>query len=116
TTEQEVKDKVTVPNFPVDKGTPVVTVEDPTNLPDGNTHGVFDVPVTVTYPDGTKDHVVVKVTVGDQPDNVKYDPKAGEVTKHYGETTTPDEVKGKVTVPGYPENVQPFTVTVDETK
>ncbi|PTJ48873.1 Rib/alpha-like domain-containing protein, partial [Staphylococcus simulans] len=116
TTEQEVKDKVTVPNFPADKGTPVVTVEDPTNLPDGNTHGVFDVPVTVTYPDGTKDHVVVKVTVGDQPDNVKYDPKAGEVTKHYGETTTPDEVKGKVTVPGYPENVQPFTVTVDETK
>ncbi|MDQ7116461.1 Rib/alpha-like domain-containing protein, partial [Staphylococcus simulans] len=116
TTEQEVKDKVTVPNFPADKGTPVVTVDDPTKLPDGNTHGVFDVPVTVTYPDGTKDHVVVKVTVGDQPDNVKYDPKAGEVTKHYGETTTPDEVKGKVTVPGYPENVQPFTVTVDETK
>ncbi|MDK8174999.1 Rib/alpha-like domain-containing protein, partial [Staphylococcus simulans] len=116
TTEQEVKDKVTVPNFPADKGTPVVTVDDPTKLPDGNTHGVFDVPVTVTYPDGTKDHVVVKVTVGDQPENVKYDPKAGEVTKHYGETTTPDEVKGKVTVPGYPENVQPFTVTVDETK
>ncbi|SQE73114.1 Rib/alpha-like domain-containing protein [Staphylococcus simulans] len=116
TTEQEVKDKVTVPNFPVDKGTPVVTVDDPTKLPDGNTHGVFDVPVTVTYPDGTKDHVVVKVTVGDQPENVKYDPKAGEVTKHYGETTTLDEVKEKVTVPGYPENGQPFTVTVDETK
>uniref|UniRef100_UPI003132D23D Rib/alpha-like domain-containing protein n=1 Tax=Staphylococcus simulans TaxID=1286 RepID=UPI003132D23D len=116
TTEQEVKDKVTVPNFPADKGTPVVTVDDPTKLPDGNTHGVFDVPVTVTYPDGTKDHVVVKVTVGDQPENVKYDPKAGEVTKHYGETTTPDEVKEKVTVPGYPENGQPFTVTVDETK
>ncbi|WP_257243830.1 Rib/alpha-like domain-containing protein, partial [Staphylococcus sp. HMSC078A12] len=116
TTEQEVKDKVTVPNFPADKGTPVVTVDDPTKLPDGNTHGVFDVPVTVTYPDGTKDHVVVKVTVGDQPENVKYDPKAGEVTKHYGETTTLDEVKEKVTVPGYPENGQPFTVTVDETK
>ncbi|MGV3065939.1 Rib/alpha-like domain-containing protein [Staphylococcus simulans] len=116
TTEQEVKDKVTVPNFPADKGTPVVTVDEPTKLPDGNTHGVFDVPVTVTYPDGTKDHVVVKVTVGDQPENVKYDPKAGEVTKHYGETTTPDEVKEKVTVPGYPENGQPFTVTVDETK
>ncbi|WP_257243708.1 Rib/alpha-like domain-containing protein, partial [Staphylococcus sp. HMSC070A03] len=116
TTEQEVKDKVTVLNFPADKGTPVVTVDDPTKLPDGNTHGVFDVPVTVTYPDGTKDHVVVKVTVGDQPENVKYDPKAGEVTKHYGETTTLDEVKEKVTVPGYPENGQPFTVTVDETK
>ncbi|UXR47836.1 Rib/alpha-like domain-containing protein [Staphylococcus simulans] len=116
TTEQEVKDKVTVPNFPADKGTPVVTVDDPTKLPDGNTHGVFDVPVTVTYPDGTKDHVVVKMTVGDQPENVKYDPKAGEVTKHYGETTTLDEVKEKVTVPGYPENGQPFTVTVDETK
>ncbi|WP_412518639.1 Rib/alpha-like domain-containing protein [Staphylococcus simulans] len=116
TTEQEVKDKVKVPNFPADKGTPVVTVDDPTKVPDGQTTGVFDVPVTVTYPDGSTDKVTVKVTVGEQPDNAKYDPKAGEITKHYGETTTPNEVKDKVTVPGYPENGQPYTVTVDETK
>ncbi|VED59213.1 Rib/alpha-like domain-containing protein [Staphylococcus simulans] len=116
TTEQEVKDKVTVPDFPTDKGTPVVTVDDPTKIPNGQTSGVFDVPVTVTYPDKTTDKVTVKVTVGEQPDNVKYDPKAGEITKHFGEKATPDEVKSKVTVPGYPENSQPYTVTVDEAK
>ncbi|WP_158257380.1 Rib/alpha-like domain-containing protein [Staphylococcus simulans] len=116
TTEQEVKDKVTVPDFPTDKGTPVVTVDDPTKIPNGQTSGVFDVPVTVTYPDKTTDKVTVKVTVGEQPDNVKYDPEAGEITKHFGEKATPDEVKSKVTVPGYPENSQPYTVTVDETK
>ncbi|WP_180363573.1 Rib/alpha-like domain-containing protein, partial [Staphylococcus sp. HMSC070A03] len=116
TTEQEVKDEVTVPDFPTDKGTPVVTVDDPTKIPNGQTSGVFDVSVTVTYPDKTTDKVTVKVTVGEQPDNVKYDPKAGEITKHFGEKATPDEVKSKVTVPGYPENSQPYTVTVDETK
>uniref|UniRef100_UPI002278774A Rib/alpha-like domain-containing protein n=1 Tax=Staphylococcus simulans TaxID=1286 RepID=UPI002278774A len=116
TTEQEVKDKVTVPDFPTDKGTPVVTVDDSTKIPNGQTSGVFDVPVTVTYPDKTTDKVTVKVTVGEQPDNVKYDPKAGEITKHFGEKATPDEVKSKVTVPGYPENSQPYTVTVDEAK
>ncbi|MHD0396602.1 Rib/alpha-like domain-containing protein [Staphylococcus simulans] len=116
TTKDEVKGKVTVPNFPAGGDQPVITVDDPTKIPDGQTTGVFDVPVTVTYPDGTKDKVTVKVTVGEQPDNLKYDPTASEITKHYGEKTTPEEVKGKVTVPGYPENGQPYTVTIDETK
>ncbi|RAA68289.1 YSIRK signal domain/LPXTG anchor domain surface protein, partial [Burkholderia multivorans] len=116
TTEQEVKDKVTVPNFPVDKGTPVVTVEDPTKLPDGQTPGEFDVPVTVTYPDGTKDHVVVKVTVTPQPQNEKYEPTAGEITKPYGTPTTEEEVKGKVSVPDFPKEGDQPVITVDTTK
>ncbi|MCD8916507.1 hypothetical protein K2V61_13395, partial [Staphylococcus simulans] len=63
TTVDEVKGKVTVPNFPADKGTPVVTVDE-TKVPDGQTSGEFEVPVTVTYPDKTTDTVNVKVTVG----------------------------------------------------
>ncbi|WP_257243829.1 Rib/alpha-like domain-containing protein, partial [Staphylococcus sp. HMSC078A12] len=91
TTEQEVKDKVTIPNFPADKGTPVVTVDDSTKVPNGQTPGEFDVPVTVTYPDGTKDHVTVKVTVTPQPQNDKYEPTAEEIVKPYGTPTTEDE-------------------------
>ncbi|MFJ6956788.1 MAG: Rib/alpha-like domain-containing protein [Ligilactobacillus animalis] len=41
-----------------------ITVDDPASLPDGNTAGVYDVPVTVTYPDGTTDKTSVKVVVG----------------------------------------------------
>ncbi|MDK8176757.1 Rib/alpha-like domain-containing protein, partial [Staphylococcus simulans] len=63
TTEQEVKDKVAVPNFPKEKGTPTITV-DTSKLPNGQTSGEFQVPVTVTYPDKTTDTVNVKVTVG----------------------------------------------------
>ncbi|MCG1418852.1 LPXTG cell wall anchor domain-containing protein, partial [Staphylococcus epidermidis] len=34
---------------------------------DGNTPGTVDVPVTVTYPDGTQDHVTVKVVIDEEP-------------------------------------------------
>ena len=107
---------MTVPNFPADKGTPVVTVDDSTKVPNGQTPGEFDVPVTVTYPDGTKDHVTVKVTVTPQPQNDKYEPTAGEITKPYGTATTEDEVKGKVSVPDFPKEGDQPVITVDPTK
>nr|WP_269148026.1 Rib/alpha-like domain-containing protein [Staphylococcus simulans] len=107
---------MTVPNFPADKGTPVVTVDDPTKVPNGQTPGEFEVPVTVTYPDKTTDKVTVKVTVGDQPQKDIYEPTAGEIVKPYGTPTTEDEVKGKVSVPDFPkEGTQPV-ITVDTTK
>lgn len=62
TTTDDVISHVTIPDYPTDKGTPVITVDDPNNLPDGNTPGTVDVPVPVTYPDGTVDHVTVPVT------------------------------------------------------
>ncbi|MEJ7508929.1 Rib/alpha-like domain-containing protein [Staphylococcus simulans] len=52
TTEEEVIGNVTIPDYPTDKGTPVITVDDPSNLPDGTTPGTVEVPVTVTYPEG----------------------------------------------------------------
>ncbi|WP_257243709.1 Rib/alpha-like domain-containing protein, partial [Staphylococcus sp. HMSC070A03] len=74
------------------------------------------VPVTVTYPDGTRDHVTVKVTVTPQPQNDKYEPTAGEITKPYGSATTEDEVKGKVSVPDFPKEGDLPVITVDTTK
>ncbi|WP_180363483.1 Rib/alpha-like domain-containing protein, partial [Staphylococcus sp. HMSC078A12] len=112
TTEQEVKDKVAVPNFPKDKGTPTITV-DTSKLPNGQTSGEFQVPVTVTYPDKTTDTVNVKVTVGVQPDNDKYQPTAGEITKPYGTPTTSNDVTGKVSVPNFPKTGAQPVITVD---
>ncbi|WP_261674267.1 Rib/alpha-like domain-containing protein, partial [Staphylococcus sp. HMSC059E03] len=113
TTEQEVKDKVTVPDFPKEKGTPTVTVDNPAQIPNGQTPGTVDVPVTVTYPDGTKDHVKVPVTVGEQPQKDKYEPTVQPITKPFGQGTTEQEVKDKVTVPDFPKEKGTPTVTVD---
>ena len=114
TTEQEVKDKVTVPDFPKDKGTPTIKVDNPAQIPNGQTPGTVEVPVTVTYPDGTKDHVNVPVTVGEQPQKDKYEPTAGEITKPYGTPTTPEEVKEKVSVPDFPKDGGKVVVTIDD--
>ncbi|PTI37568.1 adhesin, partial [Staphylococcus succinus] len=60
-TEEEVTGSVTVPGYPEDGEQPVITVDDPTKLPDGKTPGTTNVEVTVTYPDGTVDHIEVPV-------------------------------------------------------
>ncbi|ARJ28169.1 hypothetical protein B7469_10790 [Staphylococcus lugdunensis] len=112
TTADEVKKAVTVPDYPSSKGTPVVTVDNPNTLPDGQTPGTHNVPVTVTYPDGTKDHVDVPVTVKEQPDKDKYEPKV-PITKDFGTPTTADDVTKAVTVPDYPSSKGTPTVTVD---
>ena len=66
TTEDDVTSKVTT-DYPADaKEQPVVTVTDKSKLPDGNTPGTYEVPVTVTYPDGTTADGKVTVTVLDK--------------------------------------------------
>ena len=77
-------------------------MDNPDQLPDGNTPGTTEVDVTVTYPDGTKDHVKVPVTVGEEADNDAYDPNVEEVNKDHGTPTTEEDVTGAVTVPDYP--------------
>ncbi|AMB99019.1 hypothetical protein AWM75_02955 [Aerococcus urinaehominis] len=66
-TEDEVKKSVTVPNYtenPKYPGqTPTVSVDNPSQLPDGSTVGTTNVPVTVTYPDGSTDKLNVPVTI-----------------------------------------------------
>src|SRR5699024_1837812 len=67
TTSDEVISAVTVPDFPAEGEQPVITVNDPSQLPDGNTPGSYAVDVTVTYPDGTTDVIQVPVKVADMP-------------------------------------------------
>ncbi|MCZ0853556.1 Rib/alpha-like domain-containing protein, partial [Brevibacillus laterosporus] len=101
-TEEDVTGAVTIPDPPSEKGTPTITVDDPSRLPDGNTPGTVDVPVTVTYPDGTEDHVTVPVTTNEQADNDAYQPTTDEVTKDYGTPATEEDVTGAVTIPDPP--------------
>lgn len=114
TTDKEVTDAVTVPGYPSDKKRPEITVDDPSKLPDGNTPGTVEVPVIVTYPDDTQDHVTVSVTTKDQADNDAYEPTTDDVTKDYGTPTTEEDVTGAVTVPNYPSDKGDITVTVDD--
>ncbi|KGJ24423.1 Rib/alpha-like domain-containing protein, partial [Staphylococcus haemolyticus] len=114
TTEDDVTGAVTIPDYPADKEQPTITVDDPTQLPDGNTPGTSNVDVTVTYPDGTTDHIEVPVTVGNQADNDAYEPKTEGVDKQYGEPTTEDDVTGAVTIPDYPADKEQPTITVDD--
>ncbi|EGQ3092772.1 LPXTG cell wall anchor domain-containing protein, partial [Staphylococcus pseudintermedius] len=113
-TEDEVKGAVTVPDYPTDGDQPTITIDDPSQLPDGSQEGTTDVDVTVEYPDGTTDHITVPVTVGKQADNDKYTPETTPITKDFGTGVTEDEVKGSVTVPGYPTDGDQPTITIDD--
>ena len=81
-------------------------------VPDGTQPGTFDIPVTITYKDGSKDHATVKVTVG-KPQSETHTPKVdGRITKKYGESGPSDnDIIAKVTVPNKPNGT---TITVDE--
>ncbi|WP_142352366.1 Rib/alpha-like domain-containing protein, partial [Staphylococcus pseudintermedius] len=50
TTEEDVKDSITIPDYPTDGDQPTVTIDDPNQLPDGSQEGTTDVNVTVEYP------------------------------------------------------------------
>ncbi|EIA5781311.1 YSIRK-type signal peptide-containing protein, partial [Staphylococcus pseudintermedius] len=113
-TEDEVKGAVTVPDYPTDGDQPTITIDDPSQLPDGSKEGTTDVDVTVEYPDGTTDHITVPVTVGKQADNDKYTPETTPITKDFGTGVTEDEVKGAVTVPDYPTDGDQPTITIDD--
>ncbi|HCG2205548.1 TPA: adhesin, partial [Staphylococcus pseudintermedius] len=113
-TEDEVKGAVTVPDYPTDGDQPTVTIDDPSQLPDGSQEGTTDVNVTVEYPDGTTDHITVPVTVGKQPDNDKYTPESNGVNKDFGTPTTEEDVKDSITIPGYPTDGDQPTVTIDD--
>ncbi|MCE4966148.1 YPDG domain-containing protein [Staphylococcus chromogenes] len=113
TTTDDITGSVTVPGYPTTGDQPVITVDNPSSLPDGTASGTYDVPVTVTYPDGTTDHITVPVVVGAQPQNTAYEPITTSVEKPYGTPTTTDDITGSVTVPGYPTTGDQPVITVD---
>ncbi|PNZ35243.1 Rib/alpha-like domain-containing protein, partial [Staphylococcus lutrae] len=114
TTEQDVTGAVTIPYYPTDEEQPRITVDDSSTLPDGRTEGTVDVPVTVTYPDGTVDHMTVPVTTGKQADNDKYTPEASRLNPPYLTPTTEQDVIGAVTIPNYPTDGEQPRITVDD--
>ncbi|WP_222704243.1 Rib/alpha-like domain-containing protein, partial [Staphylococcus nepalensis] len=114
TTAEDVTNSVTVPGYPSQGDQPVITVDDPTQLPDGKTPGKTEVDVTVTYPDGTTDHIKVPVTVGGQAENEVYEPSTEGIKKDYGTPTTAEDVTSSVTVPGYPSQGDQPVITVDD--
>ena len=81
-TDADIKEHVTVPGFPAEGEQPKVTVDEGAQLPDGNTAGSSNVPVTVTYPDGTTAHVDVPVTIGEQAQAITIHQKQHQLRNH----------------------------------
>ncbi|MFU0541355.1 Rib/alpha-like domain-containing protein, partial [Gardnerella vaginalis] len=81
-------------------------------VPDGTQPGTFDIPVTITYKDGSKDHATVTVKVG-EPQNKKYEPKQpdGINVGYNGKAPSDNDIIAKVTVPNKPNGT---TITVDK--
>ncbi len=113
-TEDEIKGAITIPDYPTDGDQPTITIDDPTQIPNGTEEGTVNVGVTVTYPDGSTDKLTVPVVTGKQADNDKYTPETTPITKDFGTGVTEDEVKGAVTVPDYPTDGDQPTITIDD--
>lgn len=112
TTVDQVTSNVTIPGYPTTGPQPVITLNDPSQLPDGTTPRTYEVPVTVTYPDGSQDHTVVTVTVGEPQANT-YEPTTTPVEKPNGTPTTTEDITGSVTVPNFPPTGDQPVITVD---
>jgi Rib/alpha/Esp surface antigen-like repeat protein len=74
TTAQEVFEAIKILEYPEDGDQPVLNIKQGVTLPNGRKSGEHLVPVIITYPDGSTKTVDVKVTVGVQPHNNKYQP------------------------------------------
>ena len=78
---------------------------------DTSTPGKTTGTVVVTYPDGTKDEVEVKVNVIDaRTDTEKYTAQGGTVNKPYGQTATANEITAAVTTDAPQDKVQSIAV------
>ncbi|RFT34822.1 peptidase, partial [Bifidobacteriaceae bacterium NR019] len=87
-----------------------IAIDNTHNIPDGTKAGTFDIPVTITYKDGSEDHTVVKVKIN-KPQSETNKPTVTNITKEYGKTTNEDEVKSHVTFDG--NKPKPTSVTVE---
>ena len=108
-TQDDIKKAVTKDKeYPNNYADPTVAVDG--KIEDYNKDNKKDyfVPVTVTYPDQSKDHVQVHVTIGNDTLAAKYEAKNGHISVDYG--TSKDTIKNKV------ENASENGVKVKEGK
>ena len=92
-----------------------VTIDNDNTVPNGTQPGDFNVPVTITYGDGSTDHATVTVKVG-EPQNKKYEPEQPDgINVGYGKTKpSHEEITAKVK---FDDKNQPPTdtkITVDD--
>ena len=89
-----------------------IAIDDDKTVPDGTQPGDFNIPVTITYKDGSKSRATVTVKVG-EPQNKKYEPnKPDGINVGYGKAKpSHEEITAKVTVPNKPTGT---TITVDD--
>ncbi|WP_458524064.1 Rib/alpha-like domain-containing protein [Gardnerella piotii] len=98
----DITNQVSVPNYPSGKKQPTKTVGTETTLPNTNTPGESDVPVTVKYPDGTTDTVNVHVVVKDADANT-HTPQAEPLERNIDSGKPSDsDITSKVTIPNWP--------------
>lgn len=83
-----------------------IAIDSNKTVPDGTQPGDFNIPVTITYKDGSKSHATVKVTVG-KPQSETHKPTTSEINVGYnGTAPTPGEIIKKVTVPDKPKDTE----------
>lgn len=77
-----------------------IAIDDDKTVPDGTQPGDFNIPVTITYKDGSKSRATVTVKVG-EPQNKKYEPEQPDgINVGYGKAEpSHKEITAKVTVP-----------------
>ncbi|WP_421784043.1 Rib/alpha-like domain-containing protein [Gardnerella sp. KA01001] len=96
-------------------GASIAIDDEAKTVPDGTQPGDFNIPVTITYKDGSKSHATVTVKVG-EPQNKKYEPnKPDGINVGYGKTKpSDDDIIAKVK---FDDNNKPptgTTITVDK--
>lgn len=92
TNKKEIKDEVRIPKYNGEK--PLITIDNPSQIPTGDVPGDHSVAVTVTYPDGSKDYTVVSIHVGNVVTPEKELPNTPDVKGDKKVTTASTTVKG----------------------
>ncbi|EKI4497702.1 YSIRK-type signal peptide-containing protein [Staphylococcus pseudintermedius] len=111
TTANDVTKSIQIPTYPAGGEQPIVTADDESQLPDGTVEGKVDIPVTVTYPDGTQDHITVPVFTNQQRDNQK---ASKAVTKIHGISVTGTDMTDTKKNHNYPAGGEQPKVTVKD--
>ncbi|WP_458524065.1 Rib/alpha-like domain-containing protein [Gardnerella piotii] len=117
-TADDIKNAVktsTVDGKTPDKSKTKVELVNKNNLPDMTKTGTTNVPVKVTYPDGSEVVLEVPVVVRDTDKDI-YTPTSSTLEKSYGSTISEKEITDKVTVPHFAGDANKISYKVKDNK